>query len=67
MYEVTGDNVAHYNLPREQQTAIERYLDVHSFPTYKLFDREGRLLDIKVDARQLDDLVRLLEQLKGGE
>ncbi len=67
MYEVTGDNVAHYNLPREQQAAIERYLDVHSFPTYKLFDREGRLLDIKVDARQLDDLVRLLKQLKGEE
>jgi hypothetical protein len=67
MYEVTGDNVAHYNLPPEQQAAIERYLNVHSFPTYKPFDREGRLLDIKVDARQLDDLVRLFKQLKGGE
>ena len=52
------------NLPAEQQAAIERHLDVHSFPTYKLFDREGNLLDIEVDARQLEELVRLLEQLK---
>lgn len=63
-YNVSGDNVAHYNLPAEQQAAIERHLDVHSFPTYKLFDREGNLLDIEVDARQLEELVRLLEQLK---
>jgi thiol-disulfide isomerase/thioredoxin len=63
-YNVSGDNVAHYNLPYEQQSAIERYLDIHSFPTYKLFDRNGNLLDIKVDARDLDDLVRLLEKMK---
>ncbi|MBR2631208.1 MAG: TlpA family protein disulfide reductase [Bacteroidaceae bacterium] len=63
-YNVSGDNVAHYNLPAEQQAAIERHLDVHSFPTYKLFDREGNLLDIEVDARHLEELVRLLEQLK---
>jgi len=63
-YNVSGPNVAHYNLPREQQSAIERHLDVHSFPTYKLFDRNGNLLDLKVDARDLEDLARLLEQMK---
>ena len=63
-YNVSGDNVAHYNLPAEQQAAIERYLDVHSWPTYKLFDRNGNLLDLKVDARDLDNLARLLEQMK---
>ncbi len=63
-YNVSGDNVAHYNLPEEQQAAIERYLDIHSFPTYKLFDRNGNLYDIKVDARDLDGLTRLLEQMK---
>ncbi len=62
-YNVTGDNVAHFNLPDDQQAAIERYLNVQSFPTYKLFDREGRLLDLKVNARDLDGLVRLLEKL----
>lgn len=62
-YNVSGDNVAHYNLPQQQQAAIERYLNVHSFPTYKLFDPEGNLLDLKVDARDLDQLDRLLGDL----
>ena len=62
-YNVSGPNVAHYNLPEAQQSAIERYLNVHSWPTYKLFDREGRLLDLNVDPRQLDNLARLLENL----
>ena len=56
--------MAHYNLPREQQDAIERHLNVHSFPTYKLFNREGQLLDLQVDARDLDNLVQLLEKMK---
>ena len=63
-YNVSGPNVAHYNLPAEQQAAIERHLDVHSFPTYKLFNRNGDLLDLKVDARDLENLARLLEQMK---
>ena len=63
-YNVSGDNVAHYNLPALQQSAIERHLDVHSFPTYKLFNRDGHLLDLEVDARNLDELARLLEQMK---
>ncbi len=63
-YNVSGPNVAHYNLPEEQQTAIERYLNVHSFPTYKLFNRDGHLLDLQVDPRDLDNLARLLEQMK---
>ena len=63
-YNVSGENVAHYNLPTEQQSAIERHLDVRAFPTYKLFDRDGNMLDLDIDARDLDDLVRLLQQLK---
>ena len=63
-YNVSGENVAHYNLPSEQQSAIERHLDVRAFPTYKLFDRDGNMLDLEVDARDLDDLVKLLKQLQ---
>ena len=63
-YNVSGPNVAHYNLPSEQQDAIERHLNVHSFPTYKLFNRNGELLDINVDPFHLEDLARLLEQMK---
>ena len=63
-YNVSGDNVAHYNLPEEQQSAIERYLNVRAFPTYKLFDRNGNLLDLEVDARDFYRLASLLEQMK---
>jgi thiol-disulfide isomerase/thioredoxin len=63
-YNVSGPNVAHYNLPAEQQSAIERHLGVNSFPTYKLFNRDGDLLDLNVDPRHLDNLARLLESMK---
>ena len=63
-YNVSGPNVAHYNLPDDQQAAIEHHLNVHSFPTYKLFDRDGNLLDLKVDARDLEGLASLLERMK---
>ena len=63
-YNVSGDNVTHYNLPREQQSAIERHLDIHAYPTYKLFDREGNLLDIQVDARNLNALESLLQSME---
>lgn len=65
MYNVSGENVAHYNLPQEQQEAIERFLNVQHYPTYKLFDREGNLLDLDVNARNLDELERLLQRLSG--
>ena len=63
-YNVSGPNVAHYNLPQEQQSAIERHLGVNFFPTYKLFNRDGDLLDLSVDPRHLDNLARLLESMK---
>ena len=63
-YNVSGPNVAHYNLPAEQQAAIERHLNVHSWPTYKLFNRDGNLLDLNVDPRDLENLARLLDQMK---
>lgn len=61
---VSGPNVAHYNLPPEQQAAIERHLNINAFPTYKLFDRNGNLLDLKVSAFDLEGLAGLLEQMK---
>ncbi len=63
-YNISGPNVAHYNLPTDQQAAIEHHLNVHAWPTYKLFDRNGNLLDLKVNARDLEGLAQLLEQMK---
>ena len=64
MYDVTGDNVVHYNLPAAQQSAIETFLQVEAFPTYKLIDRDGTVLDVNADPRDLEGLARLLEQMK---
>jgi thiol-disulfide isomerase/thioredoxin len=63
-YNVSGPNVAHYNLPPEQQAAIERHLNVHAWPTYKLFNRDGDLLDLNVSAFDLEGLANLLDQMK---
>ncbi|MBQ2436073.1 MAG: TlpA family protein disulfide reductase [Bacteroidaceae bacterium] len=64
-YNVTGDNVVHYNLPAEQQTAIEHFLGVNSFPTYKLIDRNGNILDVNADPRDLNALENLLKTMNG--
>ena len=63
-YNISSPNMAHYNLPTDQQSAIEHYLNVHSWPTYKLFDRNSNMLDLKVDARDLEGLAGLLEKMK---
>ena len=63
-YNVTGENVVHYNLPADQQSAVEHFLQVHSWPTYKLIDRDGKVLDVNADPRNLEALAKLLEQMK---
>jgi len=60
---VTGENVVHYNLPEVQQRAIENYLNVHGFPTYKLIDELGNILDVNADPRDLDGLENLLKTM----
>ena len=62
---MTGDNVYHYNLPSAQQNAVENYLQVHSFPTYKLFDQQGNLLDVNADSRDINALKGLLDRMLG--
>ena len=63
LYDLVGDNIVHYNLPAAQQSAIENYLNIRSFPSYRLFDKEGNLVDVKVDARQLDNLEKIIKEL----
>ena len=65
-YDVTGENVAHYNLPQAQQSAIEHFLNVRAFPTYKLIDRDGTILEVNADPRDLegDGLIKILKQMK---
>ena len=63
-YNILGDNVVHYNLPADQQSAVENFLNVQAFPTYRLINRNGQVLDVNADPRDLEGLARMLEQMK---
>ena len=63
-YNVVGENVAHYNLPDAQQTAVENFLKVSSYPTYKLISPDGDVLDVNADPRDLDAFERMMKSLK---
>ena len=63
-YNVVGDNVVHFNLPAEEQSAIEHFLEVSSWPHYRLIDRDGSILEVNADPRDLEGLARLLVQMK---
>ncbi|MBO9150928.1 TlpA family protein disulfide reductase [Chitinophaga sp. GCM10012297] len=41
---ITGDNVVHYNLPKAQQSMIEKKYLYRGFPTYILIDKEGKFI-----------------------
>ena len=63
-YNVTGYNVVHYNLPTEQQAAIESYLGVNSYPTYKLIDRNGNILGVNADPCDLNALEGVIKMIE---
>ena len=63
-YQVKGKDCYHYNLPAEQQDAIEKYLKVNCYPSYRLFDRDGNMLDVNADPRDLEAMKRLLGNLR---
>ena len=41
-YNLSAEHSIHYNLPAAQQKAVEDYLQVRHFPTYIIFDRDGK-------------------------
>ena len=64
-YNLTGPNCVHYNLPREQQAAVERFLKVDSFPTYKLIDKQGNIHDLHW--LHTDDMDSFIETIRKYE
>ncbi|MBP3228899.1 MAG: TlpA family protein disulfide reductase [Bacteroidaceae bacterium] len=48
----------HYNLPADQQSALERHLSVGSFPTHRLADATGHIVPGFSDAPHHPDFVR---------
>lgn len=62
-YNLTGENCVHYNLPVKQQTLVEQYLDVHGYPTYRLLNRNGALIDGSYSPNNLPVLIETLRKL----
>lgn len=61
---LASKSAVHYNLPDQQQDAIEKYLDVHSFPTYMLIDKEGNIVNRKAPRPYMsDDLLNAVYKL----
>lgn len=60
-YNVQGPNVVHYNLPEVQQSAIEHYLNVTGFPSFRLIDKQGNLYKDKVNPRNLPEFISILQ------
>ena len=48
-YKLTGEPFVHYNLPADQQQAVEQYLGIHKFPTYIIFDQDGQRVTTEAD------------------
>ncbi|MBQ7141927.1 MAG: TlpA family protein disulfide reductase [Bacteroidaceae bacterium] len=60
-YNLTGPNCVHYNLPKDQQSAIEHYIGVNGYPTYKLIDKQGVIHPL--NWQHADDINRLIETI----
>ena len=60
-YNLTGSNCVHYNLPEHQQSAIERYIGVNGYPTYKLIDKQGVIHPL--DWQHTDNINSLIETI----
>ena len=63
-YNLTEPNCVHYNLPPKQQRAIEQYVEITGYPTYRLIDRKGGLHHLKLtDDEDLPKFKKTLDEL----
>ena len=60
-----GRNCVHYNLPKKQQNALQEYIGVSAYPTYKLVTPNGVLLPTDVPHPNHPKGIRnMIEKLK---
>ena len=63
-YNLTGPNCVHYNLPADQQSAIEQYIGVNGYPTYKLIDKQGNIHPLDWQhANNMNSLIETIDRL----
>lgn len=63
-FDLSGENIVHYNLPPEQQNLILNRMEIHSFPTYLLIDQKGKVTTVKipypVEVKSLKEAIKRL-------
>ena len=63
-YNLTEPNCVHYNLPADQQHAVEQYVGLTGYPTYRLFDKQGRMHHLNwLDDENLSELKKKLDAM----
>jgi thiol-disulfide isomerase/thioredoxin len=63
-YNLTESNCVHYNLPADQQHAVEQYVGLTGYPTYRLFDKQGRMHHLNwLDDENLSEFKKKLDAL----
>ena len=64
-YHLNTDNSVHYNLPEAQEKALEDFLGVNGYPSYRLFDHSGRIVPpgYAPQPSELDELKECIERI----
>ena len=63
-FHLIGENCIHYNLPDKQQSALERYIGVGGYPTYKIVAPNGNLLPANAPRPNNPEAIRyMIEEL----
>ena len=64
-YNLTEPNCVHYNLPADQQQALEQYVGLTGYPTYRLFDKQGNMHHLNwTDDENLPEFKKKLDTMK---
>lgn len=64
-YSLTAPNCVHYNLPDDQQHAVEEYVGLTGYPTYRLFDKQGGIHHLNwLDDENLTEFKKKLDALE---
>lgn len=64
-YNLTEPNCVHYNLPDDQQHAVEQYVGLTGYPTYRLFDKQSNIHHLHwLDDENLPEFKKKLAKLE---
>ena len=65
-YGLTGSDCVHYLLPEKQQDAVERYVGLTGYPTYRLIDKQGNMHKLHSNhIYDMDEFLKTVRTLAG--